>query len=84
MQPDRKTYNIGKAGIVPHTHMKRHLISAGITFVSATAVIIIPQLLDPSWNFQDKAALLTLLMLGVRAGVKALWEKFGPEMQSAS
>jgi hypothetical protein len=53
------------------TTYKRYLLSSAITFVSAFAIIVIPNLATVSYT---KAALLSVLAMGVRAGFKALGE----------
>lgn len=54
--------------------LKRHLISAGTTFVAGFAIGILPFLnsLDPA-NF-GKAAFFGLCVAGIRAGVKLVVE----------
>ncbi len=61
--------------------MKRHLISAGITFIGSFLMFVLPVLTDPSWSYTGKAALVALILAGVRAGIKTLWEKFSPQLQ---
>jgi hypothetical protein len=64
------------------SNTKRHLISAGVTFVGSFLLFVLPVITDPTWSYTGKVALVALLLSGVRAGVKALWEKFGPELAS--
>jgi len=57
---------------------KKKIISAGVTFVGAFVAFVVPSLVDPSWDFTSRAAILSLIVAGVRAGVKVVWEKWGP------
>lgn len=59
---------------------KRHIISALITFAGSFLAFVIPSLLDPNWAYTGKAAIASLLVAGMRAGVKAVWEL--PVLQS--
>lgn len=61
--------------------MKRHLISAGITFLSMFILTVTPVFLDPSFTFEG-AVITALLLTGVRSGVKAVYEAFLPKLQS--
>lgn len=51
--------------------VKDYVKSSVITFVSTFAIAVVPFLGDASWS---KSALLGLLLVGVRAGVKGLFE----------
>ncbi len=61
---------------------KKNLISAGVTFISTLLLTILPVVTDPSWTYTGRAAIFAVLLAGVRAGIRALWEKFGPELHS--
>ena len=61
---------------------KRYIVSSGVTFVSSFILAILPVITDPSWSYTGKAAIFALLAAGARAGVKALWEKWGPALES--
>lgn len=52
----------------------RYAISSALTFVAAFAIAVAPFVADVS---PDQAALFGLVMVGVRAGVKAVAEQFG-------
>ena len=53
---------------------KRHLKSAGLTFLAGFVLAVAPMLNDMSWEWTGKAALLAFLFTGVRGGLKPLWE----------
>jgi len=61
---------------------KKQIISAVITFTGAFLTFIVPALLDPSWVYTGQVALTALLISGVRAGVKVLWEKNSTALHS--
>lgn len=50
--------------------MKDIVKSSIITFISTFALAVAPMLGDASW---DKATIVALVLVGVRAGVKALF-----------
>lgn len=54
--------------------LKRHLQSAGLTFLAGFVLAIAPMLTDPSWTWTGEAAFLALAFTGVRGGLKPLWE----------
>lgn len=54
--------------------MKDILKSSLITFISTFALAVIPFLGDATW---DKATIVALILVGVRAGVKALFAYLG-------
>lgn len=61
---------------------KRYIISTGVTFISAFLLFVMPILTDPNWAYTGEATLAALLLAGVRAGVKAVWEFWLPKLQS--
>lgn len=54
--------------------MKRHLISAGISFVTGFLLAVGPQLDSLTLESLKMGAGLGLLFVGVRGGIKALYE----------
>lgn len=60
------------------SNTKRHIISAAVTFVSSFLLAVLPVISDPSWSYTGKAAVFALLAVGIRAGIKTVWEKWGP------
>lgn len=57
--------------------LKAHLISAGQTFVASFGVAIYPMLSTATFQTGlTRTVLLAMLVTGVRAGVKALYEAY--------
>jgi hypothetical protein len=56
--------------------MKRHLISAGITFVTAFAIYFLTVIDSLTLESLLSGGLVSVLFVGVRAGIKALLEYF--------
>lgn len=55
-------------------HWKRYAWSSGVTFLAAFGLVVLPQLKDMSWESLGGGALVGLLLVGVRAGLKAVVE----------
>lgn len=54
--------------------LKRHLISAGITFITGFALAVVPMLDSVAMQDVKNGALLGILFAGVRAGIKGVFE----------
>ena len=54
--------------------MKRHIISALVTFVTGFAIVILPQLDNLDVDNLSNAVLWGLVFTGLRGGIKALLE----------
>lgn len=57
-----------------NTTLKRHLISAGVTFLSAFLLVIATNLSADSIINWDSAAIVSLLITAIRAGLKGIVE----------
>lgn len=55
---------------------KRWLISALVTFATGFAIAILPQIDSLSLESPQDGALLGIVLVGVRAGIKAILELF--------
>ena len=56
--------------------MKRHLISAGVTFVTAFAIYFLTVIDSLTLENLLNGGIVSVLFVGVRAGIKALLEYF--------
>jgi len=56
--------------------MKRHLISAGVTFVTAFAIYFLTVIDSLTLESLLGGGIVSVLFVGVRAGIKALLEYF--------
>ena len=56
--------------------MKRHLISAGVTFVTAFAIYFLTVIDSLTLENILGGGIVSVLFVGVRAGIKALLEYF--------
>lgn len=54
--------------------MKRHLISAGITFVTAFAIAIIPVIDTITLESIEDGSIIAIVFVAFRAGIKGLLE----------
>lgn len=54
-----------------NANLKRYIISSALTFVATFAAAILPSIGDLQFT---KAAIVALIMVGLRAGIKALFE----------
>lgn len=54
-----------------NTNLKRYIISSVLTFVATFAAAVLPSLGDLQFT---KAAVVAIIMVGLRAGIKALFE----------
>ena len=54
---------------------KKHLISALITFVSAMILSILPMIQSITSENMTRSFVISILLVGVRAGLKALIKK---------
>lgn len=66
-------------GVVIQENWKRYLISSLRVFVATFLVFVAPQFLSMDLNNLDKGALYSLLVAGISAGLKALWELWRPK-----
>jgi hypothetical protein len=53
------------------TTFKRYLLSSAVTFFTSFVIVVVPQLGTVSYT---QAALFSLIVVGIRAGFKALGE----------
>lgn len=67
-----------KSGIIigMNPELKRHLISAGVTFLQGFVIGILPYVQTIDLSNLGKATAFAIVMVGVRAGIKYLVEKF--------
>lgn len=56
--------------------LKKHLVSAGITFFAGFALMVVPELDNISMQSFENGALGGILFAGVRTGLKMLLESF--------
>lgn len=57
--------------------LKRHLISAGLTFLTGFAIVVAPQLNETlTYEAMKEGALVGIIFAGVRAGLKAVLEGY--------
>jgi hypothetical protein len=57
-------------------NIKRHIISAGLSFLVGFALVVIPMLQDLTLQTLEGGALLGIIFAGARGGLKVVLEAF--------